>query len=107
MDVDKNNFNYGYIIAVYGFNKKTVGVLSDIVIRNSDLLLKEAQNPKIRTTVFLEENLIRALKQEAIEHGIKYQQLMRDKLKESMINQNSNPRQPPNLGQFTLRLPGV
>ena len=45
---------------------------------------KEAQNPKVRTTIFLEENLIRAFKKEATKRGMKYQQLMREKLKEAI-----------------------
>ncbi len=41
----------------------------------------EAQNPKIRTTIFLEADLIRAYKQEAARRGLKYQQLIREKLR--------------------------
>ena len=37
--------------------------------------LEEAQNVKIRTTMFLEEDLIRAYKREAAKRGLKYQQL--------------------------------
>lgn len=47
----------------------------------------EAQNPKIRTTIFLEADLIRAYKKEAAKRGIKYQQLMREKLKEALNNE--------------------
>jgi predicted DNA binding CopG/RHH family protein len=43
--------------------------------------LEEAQNVKIRTTMFLEEDLIRAYKREAAKRGLKYQQLMREKLR--------------------------
>jgi predicted DNA binding CopG/RHH family protein len=46
--------------------------------------LREAQNPKIRTTMFLEEDLIRAYKREAIRRGLKYQQLMREKLRSGL-----------------------
>lgn len=45
---------------------------------------KEAQNPKVRTTMFLEEDLIRAYKAEALARGMKYQQLMREKLREAL-----------------------
>ena len=43
--------------------------------------LKEAQNPKVRTTIFLDTELIRAYKKEAARQGLKYQQLMREKLR--------------------------
>ena len=46
----------------------------------------EAQNPKVRTTMFLEADLIRAYKKEATKRGMKYQQLMREKLKEAISN---------------------
>lgn len=42
---------------------------------------RESQNPKVRTTMFLEANLIRIYKQEAAKRGMKYQQLMREKLR--------------------------
>jgi len=44
----------------------------------------EAQNPKIRTTVFLEKDLISAYKKEAVKKGLKYQQLMRDTLRSAL-----------------------
>jgi predicted DNA binding CopG/RHH family protein len=46
--------------------------------------LVESQNPKVRTTIFLEEDLIRAYKREAARRGMKYQQLMREKLRASL-----------------------
>jgi predicted DNA binding CopG/RHH family protein len=51
--------------------------------------LQEARNPKIRTTMFLEEDLIRAYKREATRRGLKYQQLMREKLR-SGLQQDSD-----------------
>ncbi len=42
------------------------------------------ENPKIRTTMFLDADLIRAYKKEAQKLGLKYQQLMREKLRESL-----------------------
>jgi len=45
---------------------------------------QEAQNPKVRTTIFLEENLINAYKQKALSQGVKYQQLLRDTLKQAL-----------------------
>lgn len=44
----------------------------------------EAQNPKVRTTIFLEADLIRSYKKEATKRGVRYQQLMRDKLWEGV-----------------------
>ncbi len=49
--------------------------------------LQEAQNPKIRTTMFLEADLIRAYKQEALKRGVKYQQLMREKLRNGLTKE--------------------
>jgi predicted DNA binding CopG/RHH family protein len=46
--------------------------------------LIESKNPKIRTTIFLEEDLIRAYKREAARKGMKYQQLMREKLRANL-----------------------
>jgi predicted DNA binding CopG/RHH family protein len=45
---------------------------------------RESQNPKLRTTMFFEADLIRAYKQEATKRGMKYQQLMREKLKDAL-----------------------
>ncbi|MEW6056473.1 MAG: hypothetical protein AB1540_07645 [Bdellovibrionota bacterium] len=45
----------------------------------------QAQDPKIRTTIFLDASLIRAYKKEATKKGLKYQQLMRDILRKSLI----------------------
>jgi predicted DNA binding CopG/RHH family protein len=47
--------------------------------------LLESQNPKIRTTMFLDEELIRAYKREAAKRGLKYQQLMREKLRAGLL----------------------
>lgn len=44
----------------------------------------ESKNPKIRTTMFLDADLIRAYKREAVKKGVKYQQLMREKLRDAM-----------------------
>jgi len=44
----------------------------------------EFENPKIRTTMFLDADLIRAYKKEAQKRGLKYQQLMRDKLRDAL-----------------------
>lgn len=64
-------------------------VLKDGVIRHgkvemTDEELAEAQNPKVRTTIFLEADLIRAYRNEAAKRGLKYQQLMREKLRASL-----------------------
>lgn len=44
----------------------------------------EAQNPKVRTTIFLEADLIRTYKKEATKRGVRYQQLMREILWEGL-----------------------
>ena len=53
-------------------------------VEMTDEEYRESQNPKVRTTMFLEADLIRAYKQEATKRGVKYQQLMREKLKDSL-----------------------
>jgi hypothetical protein len=50
----------------------------------SDEQYRESQNPKIRTTIFLEADLIRAYKGQAVKQGVKYQQLMRETLREAL-----------------------
>lgn len=50
-------------------------------IEMTDEEYQESQNPKVRTTMFLDADLIRAYKQEAVKRGVKYQQLMREKLR--------------------------
>ena len=59
-------------------------------VEMTDQEYMDAQNPMIRTTIFLEEDLIRTLKQEAIQRGIKYQQLVREKLKGATENKSEN-----------------
>lgn len=44
----------------------------------------EAQNPKVRTTIFLDVDLIRAYKQQAVRRGVKYQTLIRDTLRNAL-----------------------
>ena len=56
------------------------GIIQYGQVKMTDDELKEAQNPKVRTTIFLETELIRAYKKEAARLGLKYQQLMREKL---------------------------
>lgn len=68
---------------------KAKSKLKDGVIRHGDVEmtdeeLAEAQNPKIRTTIFLEEDLIRAYRREAAKRGLKYQQLVREKLRSGL-----------------------
>lgn len=53
-------------------------------VEMTDEEYQEAQNPKVRTTIFLEEDLISAYKQKALEHGLKYQQLLRDTLRQAL-----------------------
>lgn len=53
-------------------------------VEMTDEEYREAQNPKVRTTIFLEADLIRAYKKEATERGMKYQQLMREKLRDAL-----------------------
>lgn len=48
----------------------------------------EAQNPKVRTTIFLEADLIRTYKKEATKLGVRYQQLMREKLWKGVDDQS-------------------
>jgi predicted DNA binding CopG/RHH family protein len=62
-------------------NKLKDGVIQYGSVEMSAEELREAENPKIRTTMFLEEDLIRAYKREAARRGLKYQQLMREKLR--------------------------
>jgi predicted DNA binding CopG/RHH family protein len=69
---------------------KAKSKLKDGVIRHGSVEMtpeeiEESQNPKIRTTMFLEEDLIRAYKREATKRGLKYQQLMREKLRAGLI----------------------
>ena len=45
---------------------------------------QEAQNPNVRTTMFLEADLIRAYKKEALARGVRYQQLMREVLHQGL-----------------------
>ena len=56
------------------------GVVRYGKVEMSDVELGESQNPKIRTTMFLDAELIRAYKKEAAKLGLRYQQLMREKL---------------------------
>lgn len=60
------------------------GVIRHGQVEMTDEELKEAQNPKVRTTMFLESDLIRAYKKEAAKRGLKYQQLMREKLRTAL-----------------------
>jgi predicted DNA binding CopG/RHH family protein len=53
-------------------------------VEMTDEEYQEAQNPKVRTTIFLEEDLISAYKQKALKHGLKYQQLLRDTLRQAL-----------------------
>ena len=62
-------------------SKLKEGVIRHGNVEMTDEELEASQNPKIRTTMFLEEDLIRAYKREAHKRGLKYQQLMRDKLR--------------------------
>lgn len=62
-------------------NKLKDGVIQVGKVEMTDDELIESQNPKIRTTMFLEEDLIRAYKHAATKRGVKYQQLMREKLR--------------------------
>ena len=57
------------------------GIIQYGQVEMTDDELKEAQNPKVRTTIFLDTELIRAYKKEAARQGLKYQQLMREKLR--------------------------
>jgi predicted DNA binding CopG/RHH family protein len=50
-------------------------------VEMTDEEYRESQNPKVRTTMFLEADLIRIYKREAAKRGVKYQQLMREKLR--------------------------
>ncbi len=60
------------------------GVIQAGKVEMTEEELIESQNPKIRTTMFLEEDLIRAYKREAVKRGVKYQQLMREKLRNGL-----------------------
>jgi len=60
------------------------GVILRGTVEMTDEEFEAAQNPKIRTTMFLEEDLIRAYKREAARRGLKYQQLMREKLRSGL-----------------------
>lgn len=53
-------------------------------VEMTDEEYQEAQNPKVRTTIFLDEDLIRTYKGEATKRGIKYQQLIRQKLRDAL-----------------------
>ncbi len=53
-------------------------------VEMTDEEYQEAQNPKVRTTIFLDEDLINAYKQKALKQGVKYQQLFRDTLRQAL-----------------------
>ena len=53
-------------------------------VEMSDEEYQEGQNPKVRTTIFLEEDLINAYKQKALNKGVKYQQLLRETLRQAI-----------------------
>lgn len=53
-------------------------------VEMTDEEYRQSQNPKIRTTMFLEEDLVRAYKKEAAARGMKYQQLMRETLRQGL-----------------------
>lgn len=53
-------------------------------IEMTDEEYRESQNPKVRTTIFLDADLIRAYKKQATQKGMKYQQLMRETLKSAL-----------------------
>lgn len=53
-------------------------------VEMTDQEYQEAQDPKIRTTIFLDASLIRAYKQQATKQGAKYQQLIRDTLRKAL-----------------------
>lgn len=67
-----------------GKNKLKDGRFDYGKVEMTDEEYLESQNPKVRTTMFLEADLIRAYKQEATKRGVKYQQLMREKLKDAL-----------------------
>jgi hypothetical protein len=67
-------------------NKKVKN--NDIEFGTVDLTAEESAgliDPMIRTTIFLNASLIRAYKAEAAKRKMKYQQLMREKLRESQL----------------------
>ncbi len=53
-------------------------------VEMTDAEFVEAQDPKVRTTIFLEASLIRACKNAAAKRGIKYQQYIREVLRKSL-----------------------
>jgi len=53
-------------------------------VEMTDEEYQEAQNPKVRTTIFLDEDLINAYKQKALYQGVKYQQLLRETLRQAL-----------------------
>lgn len=57
-------------------------------VEMTDEEYQEAQNPKVRTTIFLEEDLISAYKQKALSQGVKYQQLLRDTLRHALSGES-------------------
>ena len=54
---------------------------NEITYGDVDISEEIKKETKIRTTIFLEIELKKLLKKEALEKGIKYQQLLRDILK--------------------------
>lgn len=64
-----------------GKNKLKDGKFDYGKVEMTDEEYQESQNPKVRTTMFLDADLIRTYKQEAARRGVKYQQLMREKLR--------------------------
>jgi len=65
-------------------SKLKMGVIRHGSVEMTAEELLESENPKIRTTMFLEEDLIREYKKEAAKRGVKYQQLMREKLRSGL-----------------------
>ncbi len=65
-------------------NKLKDGVIRYGKVEMTEEERQEAENPKLRTTIFLEADLIRAYKKMASKRGLKYQQLIREKLRNGL-----------------------
>lgn len=72
-------------------------------VEMTDEEYREAQDPKIRTTIFLDASLIRACKKEASKRGIKYQQFLRDVLRNALQGNTNLEERLDRLEQIVLK----
>lgn len=72
-------------------------------VEMTDVEYRDAQDPKIRTTIFLEASLIRACKAEAAKRGIKYQQYVREVLRKALTEPSDLSKRVERLEELVFR----